>query len=308
MDGTEKRRRRQATPADRRGSRADERDRQAYQRDVQADERDRRADERDRRADQREAQADERDRRADQREAQADERDRRADQRERHLDELARDLGIDPVSQLRHAYDAIERSRTVLSASRERLDRNQAVLSSAQASAERSQTEASRVARHQQAQFPATLRVTMALMVTIAHTERSVAETLQDMAAQGKGKAAARRRWLAEEAIQGAHEAERRLAHLQQLARQWDEHADVITLHQLLAHAGRVLTDLARTEQEIADTFNSLASQDSSALAAQRRQLAAAAAADARNAQDRARDLHQLAQTSAARPRPQQPG
>jgi hypothetical protein len=212
------------------------------------------------------------------------------------------------VSQLRHAYDAIERSRSVLSASRDRLDRNEAVLSSAQASADRSQAESSRVARGREPPFPATLRVTMALMVTIARTERNVAETLQDMAARSKGKAAARRRKLAEEAIEGAHEAERRLAHLQDLAQRWDEHADVITLHQLLAHAASVLTDLARTEQEIADTFTSLASQDSSALAAQRRQLAAAAAADARNAQDRARDLHQLAQTSAARTRPEQPG
>jgi ABC-type transporter Mla subunit MlaD len=65
---------------------------------------------------------------------------------------------------------------------------------------------------------------------------------------------------------------------LRQLARQWAEHADVVTLHRLLAHAAAVLTDLAETEQDIADTLTSLASLDGSNLAAQRQQLAEAAA------------------------------
>jgi len=144
----------------------------------------------------------------------------------------------------------------------------------------------------------------MTLMEAIARTERDIAETLQHMATHSEGKKAARRRKLAEDAIQGAHEADKHREQLQQLADQWSEHASVVTLHQLLARAASVLTELARTEQDIADTFTSLARRDGSPLAAQRRQLAQAAAADAQYARDRARDLHQLARTSAASTRP----
>ena len=144
----------------------------------------------------------------------------------------------------------------------------------------------------------------MTLMEAIARTERDIAGTLQHMATHSEGKKAARRRKLAEDAILGAHEADNRHEQLRRLAEQWSEHASVVTLHQLLAQAASVLTDLARTEQEIADTFTSLARRDGSPLAAQRRQLAQAAAADAQYARDRARDLHQLARTSAASTRP----
>jgi hypothetical protein len=137
-------------------------------------------------------------------------------------------------------------------------------------------------------------------MEEIAHTERDIAETLQDMATHGEGKTAARRRQLAEDAIQGAHEVDKRRERLQQLAEQWSEHASVVTLHQLLAHAASVLTELARTEQDIADTFSDLAHHDSSLLAAQRRQLAKAAAADAQSARNRAQDLQQLVRASAS--------
>ena len=275
MDSTAKRRRGQAAPADLRVPPAD----------------------------QREALADERDRKADQREAQADERDRQADEREKHLNEMAGQIGVQAVSQVRRSRETIERSRTVLSASRDRLDRNEATLRRAQASSQIGQAQADRVARGEEA-FPATLRVTMRLMEAIARTERDIAETLQGMATHSESKGAARRRKLAEDAIQGAHEADKRREQLQRPAEQWSGHASVVTLHQLLAQAASVLTELARTEQDIADTFTSLARHDGSPLAAQRRQLARAAEDDAQYARNRARDLHQLARTSAATTRP----
>jgi hypothetical protein len=223
------------------------------------------------------APADRRERQGDERERQGDERERQGDERDKHPDELAQELGVPAVSReppqtwQPRDNDAAEPSRSEWQSW-----------------------------RSQEAQIPPTVRVTMTLMETTASTERDIARTLQDMAAQDEGEAAARRRRLAEEAIQGARDADKRTEQLQQLARQWAEHAEVVTLHQLLAHAAQVLTDLARTEQGIADSFTSLASQDGSALAAQRRELAAAATAEARNARDRARDLRQLARTSAA--------
>ena len=254
-------------------------------------------------AGQREALADARDRQADQREALADERDRQADEREKHLNELAEQIGVQAVSRVRRSRETIERSRTVLSASRDRLNRNEATLRRAQASSQSGQAQADRVARGEEA-IPATLRVTMRLMEAIARTERDIAGTLLDMATHSKGKGAARRRKLAEDAIQGAHEADKRREQLQRLAEQWSEHANVVTLHQLLAQAASVLTELARTEQGIADTFTSLARHDGSPLAAQRLQLARAAEGDAQYARNRARDLYQLARTSAASTRP----
>jgi hypothetical protein len=296
MDSTPKHRRGQAAPADLRAPPADEREALAEERDRKADEREAIADRRDRNADQREALADERDRKADQREALADER-------EKHLDELAQHVGVQAVSQVGQSRQAIERSHTTLSASRDRLARNEATLRRAQASSQSVQAQSDRVARGEDA-FPATLRVTMTLMMAIARTERDIAETLQGMAARSAGEKAARRRKLAADAIQGAHDADKHHEQLQQLAEQWSEHASVVTLHQLLARAASVLTELARTEQDIADTFTSLARHDSSPLAAQRRQLAIAAATDAQYARNRARDLHQLARTSAASTRP----
>jgi len=179
-----------------------------------------------------------------------------------------------------------------------------AALTRGQAGSQPGQAQPGHVARGQAAGFPATVSVSMTLMEEIACTERGIAETLADMATHDEGKRAARRRKLAEDAIEGAREADRRRAQLQQLAERWSEHAGVVTLHRLLAHAASVLAELARTEQDIADTFTGLAHHDGSPLAAQRRQLAQAAAADAHNARNRAQDLHQLASTSAARTRP----
>ncbi len=222
-----------------------------------------------------------------------------AGEREKHPDKLAQELADDPVSRLKDAHEAIERSRAILAASRDRVERNEAVLRRAGANAGRDQPEARRVAASSQAPVPSELTVTMTLMATAAQIERQIAKTLRSMAGHEEDKIAARRRRLAEDAIEGARQADKRHQHLQQLARQWAEHADEVTLHRLLAHAAHVLTDLARTEQDIADTFNSLAGQDGPALAAQRRRLAATAAANARAARARARDMRRLAKTSA---------
>jgi hypothetical protein len=82
------------------------------------------------------------------------------------------------------------------------------------------------------------------------------------------------------------------------------EHADVVTLRRLPAHAAAMLTDLAETEQDIAATLTSQASRNGSPLATQRQQLAEAAASGARRARERAQELRQLATTSAAKERP----
>lgn len=150
------------------------------------------------------------------------------------------------------------------------------------------------------AQFPAALRMTITLMHTAASAERNIAETLRDMAAQAEGETAAHRLRLAEDAVRGAQTAEKHGESLEQLAERWDEHADVVKLHRLLARAGQALTELARTQQEIADAFARLADRDGSALAQERRRLAAAAAAHARQARDQARELHELIRASAA--------
>lgn len=149
-------------------------------------------------------------------------------------------------------------------------------------------------------QFPAALRLTITLMQTAASSERDIAETLRDLAAQAEGETAARRLRLAEDAVQGAQAAEKHGESLEQLAERWDEHADVAKLHRLLARAGQALTELARTQQEIADTFARLAGRDGSALAQERRRLATAAAAHARQARDQAGELRELIKSSAA--------
>ena len=158
-----------------------------------------------------------------------------------------------------------------------------------------------------EAQFPAALRLPITLMQTAARAERDIAETLRELAGQSSGETAAHRLRLAEDATLGAQEAEKHSAYLEQLAGEWDEHTGVVQLHRLLAHAGQVLADLARTQQDIAVVFSRLAGQDDTAVAAERRQLAAAAAANARLARDQAQGLHELASSRAAgtcRPRP----
>ncbi len=154
--------------------------------------------------------------------------------------------------------------------------------------------------REGDAGVPAALTLAISLMNETARTEWDVAETLESLAAQAGVETAARRRRLARDATDGAQAALKRSDQLQQLARRWAEREDIRILQHLLQDAADGLTGLAHLEQSIADTFASLAGQDESGLAAERRQMAAAAAAQARSARDRAQDLRRLARTRAA--------
>lgn len=154
--------------------------------------------------------------------------------------------------------------------------------------------------------IPAALADAIALMETTARSERDIAATLQEIAAEDEGEAAARRRSLAGEAVRGAEEADKRCDQLALLARQWAEREDVRALQQLLDDAVRVLGTLARLQQAIADTFTSLSNQDGAALAAERQKLAATAAAAASDAREQARSLRELATASVARTHPHQ--
>lgn len=147
------------------------------------------------------------------------------------------------------------------------------------------------------------LEQTVRVLEESAFVERDLAATLTAMAADDGSRAAARWLVIAKQATAGATAAAKRGEHLLNVARQRAEHADVIRLHHLLAHAAEVLADLAKTEQGIADAMTSLAARGGSDLAAQRRQAAVEAAAGAKRAHDRAQALHQLARTPAARPR-----
>ncbi len=138
------------------------------------------------------------------------------------------------------------------------------------------------------------------LLERVSHTEKAVAQTLHRMAQADGSDTAARRLRLAGEAIHGAQTAIEYSERLQQHARQWKEHGEVIRLHWALSHAASVLADLARTETDIADTLTSLAGRDGSGLAVHRLQLADQARASAQRAYERAQALRQLAGTSAA--------
>jgi hypothetical protein len=101
----------------------------------------------------------------------------------------------------------------------------------------------------------ADLARTIALIEMVARVETGIAATLRARAAQDEGEAAQ----IGEGSDRGAEAAAERSAHLQQLARRWAEHADVVALHRSLAHAGRLLADLASTEEDIANTLTRLA-------------------------------------------------
>jgi hypothetical protein len=141
-------------------------------------------------------------------------------------------------------------------------------------------------------------------METVVRTEKDMADTLRAIAGAEESEAAARRLRLAEEAIKGADEAAERGEQLRRLADRWATHADVAALFQLLYHAGTVLADLASTEEGIATELTSLAGQDGSDVADERRHLADEALAGAQRARDRAGALRRLAGTSAARAQP----
>ncbi len=185
-----------------------------------ADERERLANERQRKADEREAVADERERLADEREAVADERERLANEREKHLDEFGEELGVLSASRQERAFEAIKRSRALLSASGSRLDRGEAALRRASARAERDQADIDRAAAeserelaHQrpdlreQIERAKALRKRMAeLAALLAATEDKVAQVHEDLAAHSPQRESEYRR-TAEEARKAADHA-----------------------------------------------------------------------------------------------------
>ncbi len=136
-------------------------------------------------------------------------------------------------------------------------------------------------------------------MDRVSQTESSIADTLRVMAATGGSQAAARRLRLAEAALKGAQEAAERSELLRRQADRLTGHADVAALLDSLDRAGLVLADLARTEKNIADILTRLASRGDPDRAAQLRNLAQEALADAQRANDRARSLRGLADSVA---------
>jgi hypothetical protein len=99
------------------------------------------------------------------------------------------------------------------------------------------------------------------LMGEVGQTEADVAATLGAMAEVGGSEARAQRLKLAEEAANRAHDAAERGVQLQRQAARWAEHADVVALCQSLDRAGRMLTDLAGAETDLAATLMSVASR-----------------------------------------------
>lgn len=91
---------------------------------------------------------------------------------------------------------------------------------------------------------------------------------------------------------------------LQQHASRRAEHADEVALRQGLDHVARVVAELARAEHEVAGTFTDLAGRNGPDLAAQYRQLAAAASAAAQRARGLAQILHRLAHEDADKTSP----
>jgi len=109
-----------------------------------ADARERKANEREAVANERQRMADGRERKADGREAELNERQRQLDERERQLDERAHRLGVAVDDLQRRVLASIERSRTLLARSGERLDRQEAALTRATEEQERQQAEVDR--------------------------------------------------------------------------------------------------------------------------------------------------------------------
>jgi len=165
-----------------------------------------------------------------------------------------------------------------------------------------------RARRNEQALLQGNIARTVALMETVARTERAIADTLRAMARADGSEAAARRLRLAEAAVNGAHQATEYGERLQRLADRWARHAAVTALRRSLSHADTVLADLASTEEDIAGILTKLASKDDSDLARERRHLADEALANARVARDRARALWRLAESAASGLSPGRPG
>lgn len=138
------------------------------------------------------------------------------------------------------------------------------------------------------------VRRAVALTAAIAGTEERIAQTLQDLGEQGRGELSERRFRLAREATQGAVTATQHGERLQRLAERSAEDVEVGVLQSLLHRAGKVLLELASTEQAIAAALDRLAHFDDG-LATQRMQESQQAADAARHALRRAEELHRIA-------------
>lgn len=161
--------------------------------------------------------------------------------------------------------------------------------------AERDLRSGRRASHDDHALMPGGFARAMALMEAVGRTEQDIADTLRVMAEEDESEAAARRLRLAGDAVKGAQEAAGHGEQLHQQADRWARRADVTALLRSLRRAGKVLADLARTEEDIAGTLTSLSSRSRPDQAAQLRHLAEQASAEAQRANDRARSLHDLA-------------
>lgn len=189
-------------------------------REHHADKRERKADDREAVADERDRQADERERHADGRDRKADERDRKADEREKRLDQLAGERGGLSATRLRHAHEAIERTRALLATRGDGLDRDEAALKRSTASAEREQAAIDRsitqTERDQARQAcdpaehieeaKALCQRLLAAAAFLASKEDEVADILDELTAQHPEHASEYRR-AADKAREGANRA-----------------------------------------------------------------------------------------------------
>jgi len=155
--------------------------------------------------------------------------------------------------------------------------------------------------RGEQAKALAELAQSIAVVETACRTESDLAQTLRAIAGHDHGEAAVRRRRLAEDASRGARAAAHASERLQEEVRRRAEHSDAIALRQALDHVARVVAELTRAENDIADILTDLAERNDPDLTAQQRQLASAASAAAQYARKLAQTLHQLAPTDAVK-------
>ena len=132
---------------------------------------------------------------------------------------------------------------------------------------------------------------TVALADSIERVENEIATTLRALAARDGGKIAARRLDLAREADRAAQAAANTRERLQQEGKRWADHADMVALRQALHRAAELHAELARTENGIADILVHMAGRNDSDLAVSEQRLAEAASAAARGARERARSL-----------------
>jgi len=137
------------------------------------------------------------------------------------------------------------------------------------------------------------------LASAVADSEERIAATLRELDSSTRDPVASeRRRAMAEEATQGAKEALRRGERLRGLAKLASEHLGRATRGTLLSHAAMAFAELSRAERSIASAMELLADHDETPRADDYRREAADAAAAAREALERAEELHRLEMTT----------